>query len=146
MGTMNLDFRCRSCGSQEGSLILDLGIQPLANNLLRPEDLEKSEPKFPLRLAVCNSCWLLQIIDLIPPTELFSEYLYFSSFSDLMLRHAKQAADRYIPELALDLNSLVIEIASNDGYFLKNFRAAEVPCLGIEPAQNIARGRYSNRY
>src|SRR5882724_1101429 len=136
---MSLSFECRSCGSRQGVLILDLGLQPLANNLLREEDLSKPEPKFPLRLAVCQSCWLLQILDLIPPVQLFSEYLYFSSFSDLMLRHAKEAAERYMKEFGLEQKSLVIEIASNDGYFLKNFQAACVPCLGIEPAQNIAK-------
>ena len=76
-------------------------MQPLANNLLRPEDLAKPEPKFPLRLAVCQACWLLQITDLVPPVELFSEYLYFSSFSDLMLRHAREAAERYTSEFQL---------------------------------------------
>src|SRR5438105_14330030 len=104
---MSLSFECRSCGSREGALILDLGVQPLANNLLRPEDLSKPEPKFPLRLAVCQSCWLLQILDLVPPVQLFSEYLYFSSFSDLMLRHAKEAAERYIREFSLNRHSLV---------------------------------------
>ena len=89
---MDLAFQCRSCGSTRGTLILDLGTEPLANNLLRPEDLSKAEPKFPLRLAVCESCWLLQILDLVPPVQLFAEYLYFSSFSDLMLRHAQAAA------------------------------------------------------
>src|SRR5947207_11145125 len=136
---MSLSFECRSCGSRQGALILDLGLQPLANNLLREEDLAKLEPKFPLRLAVCQSCWLLQILDLVPPVQLFSEYLYFSSFSDLMLRHAKQAADRYITEFALNEKSLVVEVASNDGYFLQNFQAAGIPCLGIEPAANIAK-------
>ena len=136
---MTLDFTCRSCSAETGSLILDLGVQPLANNLLLPEDLSKPEPKFPLRLAVCESCWLLQIVDLVPPVDLFSEYLYFSSFSDLMLRHAKEAATRYIREFSLNENSLVVEVASNDGYFLKNFKEAGVPCLGIEPAQNIAK-------
>jgi SAM-dependent methyltransferase len=136
---MTPNFTCRSCSAETGSLILDLGIQPLANNLLLPEDLSKPEPKFPLRLAVCESCWLLQIVDLVPPVDLFSEYLYFSSFSDLMLRHAKEAATRYIREFSLNENSLVVEVASNDGYFLKNFKEAGVPCLGIEPAKNIAK-------
>src|SRR6266700_1302988 len=136
---MSLSFHCRSCGSGQGALILDLGLQPLANNLLRQEDLSKAEPKFPLRLAVCQTCWLLQILDLVPPVQLFSEYLYFSSFSDLMLRHAKQAAERYIKEFSLSHKSLVIEVASNDGYFLQNFQAAGVPCLGVEPAANIAK-------
>src|SRR6266403_4544962 len=133
------EFKCRSCGSPDGKLILDLGLQSLANNLLRPEDLSKPEPKFPLRLVVCQSCWLLQITDLVPPTELFSEYLYFSSFSDALLRHARQAAERYIREFSLNNQSHVVEIASNDGYFLQNFQAAAVPCLGIEPAANIAK-------
>lgn len=136
---MSFDFHCRSCGSSHGALVLDLGIQPLANNLLRPEDLAKPEPKFPLRLAVCQACWLPQITDLVPPVQLFSEYLYFSSFSDLMLQHAKQAAERYIREFGLDQRSLVAEIASNDGYFLQYFKARAVPCLGIEPAANIAK-------
>ncbi|MBI2928366.1 MAG: class I SAM-dependent methyltransferase [Verrucomicrobia bacterium] len=132
-------FRCRSCGSTHGSLVLDLGLQPLANNLLTPDDLAKPEPKFPLRLAVCESCWLLQILDLVPPVELFSEYLYFSSFSDALLRHAQEAAERYVREFGLGASSFVVEIASNDGYLLKNFHRAGVPCLGIEPAANIAR-------
>jgi SAM-dependent methyltransferase len=136
---MSFAFQCRSCDSRRGSLILDLGIQPLANNLLRPEDLSKPEPKFPLRLAVCESCWMLQIVDLVPPVQLFSEYLYFSSFSDLMLRHAREAAERYVKEFALNEKSLVVEVASNDGYFLQYFKGARVPCLGIEPAANIAK-------
>ena len=132
-------FKCHSCGGSHHEMVLDLGLQPLANNLLRPEDLAKPEPKFPLRLAVCTDCWLLQITDLVPPVELFSEYLYFSSFSDTMLRHAKEAATRYIQEFKLDGNSLVVEVASNDGYLLKNFVEAKVPCLGVEPAGNIAK-------
>src|ERR1051325_4227177 len=136
---MSLDFQCRSCGQKEGALILDLGLQPLANNLLRQEDLAKTEPKFPLRLALCESCWLLQITDLVPPVNLFSEYLYFSSFSDLMLRHAREAAERYLKEFGLNAQSHVVEVASNDGYLLQNFVQAKVPCLGIEPALNIAR-------
>jgi SAM-dependent methyltransferase len=136
---MSFTLKCRSCGSTDAAMILDLGLQPLANNLLTPADLAKPEPKFPLRLAVCKSCWLLQITDLVPPVELFSEYLYFSSFSDLMLRHAREAAESYIVEFGLNSQSLVVEIASNDGYLLQNFVKAKVPCLGIEPASNIAK-------
>lgn len=135
---MSQPFQCRSCGGERGALVLDLGVQPLANNLLRSEDLEKHEPKFPLRLAVCESCWLLQIMDLVPPVQLFSEYLYFSSFSTYMLDHARSAAERYLREFRLDSSNLVIEVASNDGYLLQHFPKAGVPCLGIEPAQNIA--------
>lgn len=136
---MSILFSCRSCRSGQGSLVLDLGAQPLANNLLRPEDLVKTEPTFPLRLSVCHQCWLLQILETVPPTDLFSEYLYFSSFSEALLRHARDAAERYLREFSLKSESLVVEIASNDGYLLQNFVAANVPCLGIEPAANIAK-------
>ena len=136
---MSFNFQCRSCNSKDGEFVLDLGVQPLANNLLRPEDLAKPEPKFPLRLAVCQKCWLMQIVDLVPPVQLFSEYLYFSSFSDLMLSHAREAATRYINDFSLGDKNLVVVIASNDGYFLQYFKGAGVPCLGIEPAANIAK-------
>ncbi len=139
-----MTFTCRSCGSEQGRLILDLGLQPLANNLLSPVDLGREEPKFPLRVALCDACHLLQITDIIPPVQLFSEYLYFSSFSDAMLRHSKEAVDRHLADFVLGPGSLVVEIASNDGYLLKNFVAAGVPCLGIEPAGNIAQVAVAN--
>jgi SAM-dependent methyltransferase len=120
-------------------MVVDLGLQPLANNLPRPEDLGRTEPRFPLRLFVCSGCWLLQISDLVPPTELFSEYLYFSSFSEAMLRHAREATERYCREFQLGEKSFVVEIASNDGYLLQNFQRWKIPCVGIEPAANIAR-------
>ena len=131
-------FPCRACAGRADTPVLDLGLQPLANRLLRPEDLPQPEPRFPLRVFVCPNCHLLQITDLVPPVELFSEYLYFSSFSDAMLRHARDAAERHIREAALGSHSLAVEIASNDGYLLQNFQRAGVPCLGIEPAANIA--------
>lgn len=136
---MSFSLKCRSCGNTNAALILDLGRQPLANNLLTSADLGKKEPKFPLRLAICKSCWMLQITDLVPPVELFSEYLYFSSFSDLMLRHSREACEGYLKEFGLNGESLVVEVASNDGYLLQNFVKAKVPCLGIEPAANIAK-------
>jgi len=120
-------------------MVLDLGHQPLANNLLRPEDLDKPEPRCPLRVFICQDCWLLQITDLVAPVQLFGDYLYFSSYSETMLRHARAAADLHRSAGGLGVASFVVEVASNDGYLLKNFRAAGVPCLGIEPAANIAR-------
>lgn len=131
-------FPCRSCGATIEREVLDLGIQPLANNLLRPADLGKPEPRFPLCLAVCTQCFLLQITETIPPVTLFSEYLYFSSFSDALLAHAAEASQRYQRDFQLGAQSWVVEIASNDGYMLRNFIAAGIPCLGIEPASNIA--------
>ncbi|MBL68589.1 MAG: methyltransferase [Verrucomicrobiales bacterium] len=132
-------FHCRSCCSNAGCLVLDLGRQPLANNLPRPEDLEYPEPSFPLRLAVCTDCWLLQILDVVPPVNLFSEYVYFSSYSDLWLKHAEESARRYMDEFSLGAESWVVEVASNDGYLLRHFAAAEIPHLGIEPAGNVAQ-------
>jgi len=118
--------------------VLDLGQQPLANSLVLPERASEPEPKYPLRLMVCEGCWLLQILDWIPPAQLYSDYVYFSSFSDEILRHAREAATRYTNEFQLGSGNLVIEIASNDGYMLKNFVKSGVPSLGIEPAKNIA--------
>jgi SAM-dependent methyltransferase len=125
-------------------MLLDLGRQPLANNLLNPEDVTKAEPKFPLALYLCTDCWLMQIAHIVPPVTLFSDYVYFSSFSDHMLQHARQAALRYIDEKPLNAGSFVIEVASNDGYLLKNFVQAGVPCLGFEPAANIAEVARAN--
>jgi SAM-dependent methyltransferase len=136
---MSMNFTCRSCGDKHGELVLDLGNQPLANNLLNPDDIGKEEPRFPLRIFVCPACWMIQITDTVPPVELFSDYLYFSSFSDTMLKHSRKAVDEHISDFGLDKDSHVVEIASNDGYLLKNFVAANIPCLGIEPAQNIAK-------
>ena len=130
--------RCRSCGSDQCELVLDLGNQPLANNFLRTEDLDKTEPTFPLLVVVCTSCWLMQITETIPSVELFQQYLYFSSYSDAMLQHVREAAERYVQEFSLGAEHLVVEVASNDGYLLQNFVRRSVPCLGIDPAENVA--------
>jgi SAM-dependent methyltransferase len=137
-GCMTQTNLCRSCGSNRSLPVIDLGLQPLANNLLRPEDLGKPEPRFPLAVFVCSDCWLMQITETVPPVDLFSDYIYFSSFSDAMLRHAQAAAEKHVAEKKLGKESFVIEIASNDGYLLKNFVQAGVTCLGFEPAANIA--------
>jgi SAM-dependent methyltransferase len=135
---MSAEHKCRSCGDTHGRMILDLGEQPLANNLLSETDREKTEPRFPLRVFVCPRCWLVQITDIVPPVDLFCNYLYFSSYSDTMLRHAREAVAAHTADFNLGAESLVVEIASNDGYLLKNFVAAGIPSLGIEPAANIA--------
>jgi SAM-dependent methyltransferase len=133
-------FTCRSCGSTSGREVLDLGLQPLANNLLPvPPEEAGEEPRFPLIVDVCNDCFLMQLRDLVPPVTLFSEYLYFSSFSDAMLRHASGAVERHTADYSLGSESLVVEIASNDGYLLQYFQEKGIPSLGIEPAANIAK-------
>ncbi len=118
---------CRSCGSSSLQPVIDLGTQPLANNLLKPGDLARPEPKFPLDVHVCTGCWLMQITHTVPPVTLFSDYLYFSSFSDQMLRHARESTVGYIEKKGLNSGSFVVEVASNDGYLLKNFVQAEIP-------------------
>ncbi|MDB6072340.1 MAG: methyltransferase [Verrucomicrobiales bacterium] len=135
---MKTPCSCRSCGSSRLQPFLDLGIQPLANNLLRPGDAFDQEPRFPLIVAACQDCWMVQITETIPPTALFEDYIYFSSFSDAMLRHAKDAVEKHIHTCHLGAGSFAVEIASNDGYLLKNFVTAGIPCLGVEPAKNIA--------
>ncbi len=130
---------CRSCGHARLSPVLDLGSTPLANALLTQENLHHPEETFPLVLAFCEACGLAQITESVPPEKLFGEYLYFSSFSDTMVAHAKSLATRLTGERSLDASSLVIEIASNDGYLLQHYARAGVPVLGIEPAVNIAR-------
>src|SRR2546423_14202952 len=94
-------FTCRSCGAAGGRPVLDLGFQPLANSILRSQDLARVEPRFPLKVFVCLECWLLQITEVIPPGQLFESYPYFSSFSETMLRHASEAAGRYVADFNL---------------------------------------------
>ncbi|WP_199245552.1 class I SAM-dependent methyltransferase [[Phormidium] sp. ETS-05] len=129
---------CRSCGKSGLELILSLGKTPLANALLSSEQLNHPEPKYPLDLAFCPHCTLVQITETVPPEKLFREYLYFSSFSDTVLENARQIAHRLTAELHLNQSSLVVEIASNDGYLLQYYQQQGIPVLGIEPAANIA--------
>jgi SAM-dependent methyltransferase len=107
--------------------------------LLTAEQLNQPEPTYALDLAFCPRCSLVQITETVPPEKLFSEYLYFSSFSDTMVQHARAVAAQLVQSRGLDSDSLVVEIASNDGYLLQHYKAAGVPVLGIEPASNIAR-------
>ena len=129
---------CLSCGSDQLEVVLSLGKMPLANALLAAEQLTEPEPRYPLDLAFCCFCGLVQITEVVPPEELFGEYAYFSSYSSTMLSHAQAIAERLIVERSLGPGNLAIEIASNDGYLLQNYVAAGVPVLGIEPARNIA--------
>ena len=130
---------CRSCGAAGLKNILDLGHTPLANALLTEKQLDELEPTYALTLIFCPSCTLVQITETVPPEELFGEYLYLSSLSDTMLIHARKLASRLVCSRELDSESLVVEIASNDGYLLQYYERAGVPVLGIEPAANAAR-------
>jgi len=129
---------CRACGDPGLITILSLGKTPLANALLTTQQLAAPEATYPLDLAFCPRCTLVQITETLPPEALFSEYLYFSSFSATMLRHAEQLVGQLIKSRRLRNESLVVEVASNDGYLLQYYKRAGVPVLGIEPAANVA--------
>jgi SAM-dependent methyltransferase len=130
---------CRSCGNTELLPILSLGRMPLANALLTREQLSLPEETFPLDLVYCPECTLVQITETVAPEKLFRDYLYFSSFSDTVLQNARKIAECLITRCELTKESLVVEVASNDGYLLKNYQEHSIPVLGIEPARNIAR-------
>src|ERR1043165_3955374 len=130
--------RCRSCGGNTLEQILSLGNTPLANSLPKADACD-GEPSYPLDVVFCPHCTLVQITETVPPEVLFRDYLYFSSFSDTMVRHARELAGGLITRRRLGAGSLVMEAASNDGYLLRHYQQAGVPVLGIEPAQNIAR-------
>jgi len=129
---------CRACDCTKLTTVLSLGKTPLANSLVEPARRAEPEPRFPLDLVLCEGCALLQITETVPPEIMFRDYRYFSSFSETMLKHAKAIADRLVKERNLGPSSLAAEIASNDGYLLKNYVGHGVPVLGIEPARNVA--------
>ena len=137
------NYQCRFCNSQLNNLFLDLGETPSANSFLKQEDLS-SEKLYPLRVFICSKCFLVQIPEIITPNELFSDYAYFSSFSDTWLEHAKDYVDMMIERFHLNHSSQIIEIASNDGYLLKYFVQKGIPVLGIEPASNVAETAIKN--
>ena len=130
---------CRSCGQFSLTTILSLGRTPLANSLLTADQLDRPEPTYPLDLAFCSRCALVQITETVPPEELFREYLYFSSFSDTMLQHARELTAELMAARRLGSDSLVVEVASNDGYLLQYYQQAGIGVLGIEPARNVAK-------
>jgi SAM-dependent methyltransferase len=130
---------CRSCGNKELLPILHLGNTPLANALLTYDQLTLPEEAFPLDLVFCPKCTLVQITETVPPEKLFREYYYFSSFSDTVLQNAREIAERLVERCGLNKDSFVVEVASNDGYLLKNYREMGIPVLGVEPALNIAK-------
>ena len=135
-----VDNSCRSCGANGLVVFLDLGVTPLADRLLDDSRLAKDEPRFPLEVAFCGNCSLVQILEEVAPEQLYADdYPYFSSFSDHLLQHSRENAQGLIESRGLGANSLVVELASNDGYLLKNFVERGVPVLGIDPAEGPAK-------
>lgn len=132
-------MNCRHCSTPLEHTFLDLGFAPPSNAYLTREDLDRPEKYYPLKIKVCDQCWLVQTEDYAQADELFnSDYAYFSSTSTGWLAHAARYAEQMTQRLGLGPDSLVIEVASNDGYLLKNFVAAGIPCLGIEPTASTA--------
>lgn len=130
---------CRVCNSADIRSVLSLGITPLADGLRKKEQLSQTEAVFPLNVSFCPKCSLVQIVETVPPDVLFcQDYPYYSSFSPALLQHSKANAFDLIEKRKLNANSLVIELASNDGYLLKNFVEHGIPVLGIDPAEGPA--------
>jgi SAM-dependent methyltransferase len=130
---------CRSCAAPLVHSFVDLGMSPLCESFLRADQLNSMEPFYPLHAYVCDQCWLVQLHEYVSGEAIFSDYAYFSSYSDSWVKHAQRYMDAMISRFSLGRTSLVFEVASNDGYLLQHAVAAKIPCLGIEPAANIAK-------
>jgi SAM-dependent methyltransferase len=129
---------CRFCSAPLQQTFADLGLSPLANSLLSEEDLAREEPRYPLHAYVCGECLLVQLGEFATPQDIFEDYVYFSSFSDTWVEHARRYVEQMIERFGFDGSSRVVEIASNDGYLLQWFVERGVPVLGVEPAANVA--------
>jgi len=134
----NGTLRCRFCETSVDLVAADLGMSPLSNSYVTRESLGTMEPFYPLQALVCERCFLVQLPQFESPCEVFSEYGYFSSYSSSWLAHASRYAATMTARLGLDQASLVVEIASNDGYLLQYFASRQIPTLGVEPAANVA--------
>lgn len=130
---------CRFCGWSLSHILVDLGMSPLCESYLSPSQLNRMEPFYPLRVYVCDRCWLAQLEEFVGPEEIFTDYAYFSSYSDSWLKHAENYTEAIVRRLGLGPSSFVVEAASNDGYLLQYFVARGIPVLGVEPARNVAR-------
>ena len=131
-------MNCRFCDASLVERFVSLGASPLANSYLEVEDLKKAEPFYPLDVYVCEKCFLVQLQEFESPEEIFNDYSYFSSYSESWLKHARAYAEKMVASTGLNEDSLVVEVASNDGYLLQYFLERGVPVLGIEPAANVA--------
>jgi SAM-dependent methyltransferase len=131
--------RCLGCGAPLTKTFVDLGMSPLANSYVSPERAETPDPLYPLHARFCDRCLLVQVERVVPPEDIFSDYAYFSSYSESWLAHCKAYALAMKERFRLGPQSRVIEVASNDGYMLQYFAEASVPVLGIDPAGNVAQ-------
>jgi 2-polyprenyl-3-methyl-5-hydroxy-6-metoxy-1,4-benzoquinol methylase len=132
-------MNCRFCNAKLDRIFVSLGLSPLSNSYLSKQQLNKREPFFHLDLYVCDSCFLVQLEEFETPEHIFSEYAYFSSYSDTWLKHVKAYVEKMVSTFKIGRDSFVVEIASNDGYLLQYFMQKHVSVLGIEPAKNVAK-------
>jgi len=130
---------CRFCSSALKHSFVDLGMSPLANSYVARENLQKMEPFYPLHAFICDQCFLVQLQEFESPQSIFSDYAYFSSYSQSWLEHASNYVDMMVERFGFDTNSQIVEVASNDGYLLQYFKKKNIPVLGIEPAANVAK-------
>jgi SAM-dependent methyltransferase len=130
---------CRFCSAPLQHSFVDLGLSPLCQTHIAPEQLGDAELFYPLHALVCDRCWLVQLQEFVAPSDIFSEYAYFSSYSDSWVEHARRYADKMQKDFGISASSLVVELASNDGYLLQHFVTSGIPVLGIEPAANVAK-------
>jgi SAM-dependent methyltransferase len=130
---------CRFCSAPLDAVFADLGMSPLANSYLSPEQGNGMEPFYPLRALVCERCFLVQLEEFETPEHIFGDYAYFSSYSSSWLEHSERYVEQMVARFGLDAGSHVVELASNDGYLLQFFAARQIPVLGIEPAANVAK-------
>jgi SAM-dependent methyltransferase len=131
--------RCRFCSTPLRTTFVDLGVSPLCQTHVKPEQLHEMEPFYPLHAYVCESCFLVQLQEFVSPEGIFGEYAYFSSYASSWVEHSRRYAEAMIERVGLTGRSKVMELASNDGYLLQHFVARGVPVLGIEPAANVAK-------
>ncbi|MFZ1106326.1 MAG: class I SAM-dependent methyltransferase [Hyphomicrobiaceae bacterium] len=131
--------QCRLCGTALEHTFVDLGMSPLCESFLARDELDTMEPYFPLHALVCGACFLVQLKEYVSPRHIFSEYAYFSSYSTTWVAHAKDYCAAITRRMRLGCDSLVVELASNDGYLLQHFVPLGIPVLGIEPAANVAK-------
>src|SRR5882762_4162155 len=131
--------KCRFCQAPLEHTFVDLGMSPLCEDHVKPGELKKMEPFYPLHAYVCSRCFLVQVEEIVSPSVIFDDYAYFSSYSDSWLSHIKRYTDKVIDRFEINSDSLVAELASNDGYLLQYFMEKKIPVLGIEPAANVAK-------
>ena len=137
---------CRLCGAPLRHTFVDLGMSPLCESFLAADELNRMEPFYPLHVLICAECLLVQLEAYVDAAEIFREYAYFSSYSTSWVEHARTYSEQMIDRLGLDGGSLVVELASNDGYLLQHFVARGIPSLGIDPAANVAVGNNAGVY